>query len=701
MNRVWRGLHFGLVSLGLFIAAKGFAQEGQHYAALKACAVLEARDAAIDLSGPAVDTERIQSALNFCGPKQAVVLKTKGTRREFLAAPLIVPRGVSLLLDKDVVLYASRNPRDYDLEPGSCGGPKKEVPTCKPFLFSYRAAFGQIGGSGVIDGQGNASTSDGKSWWQLPETASVPDLVSVYESQGFELNDVTLKNAAGIHASIYKVTAFRSSGVKIDTANAPSRSAGLLLSNATGAVVDRASIRVNSPALLIQPSILGASAQVQMKDIQIFGGQGIVLGHEQYGDLKDIRFENVTLQGAKAGLSFDFRGKERGSARELQFQNVCMQDVVQPLQLEGEIPSPTPYAFSSVIAAGKGEIVAGELKPSMSASCGPVSSFEAKTTASALPAMIMAPNPGKKNRLQVAKDGSGDYRTVQEAVDALPFSGGEIAIYSGIYREVVTIRKPHVHLYGLDSDPAKTVLVYNNGPLNGGTFASATVFVEADDITIDHLTIENDLGPKGQAVALAALGDRGVFRNLRILGMQDTLYATAKYCYGDYGPCAPARQYFRDSYISGGVDFVFGDSKAVFDHCELHGVAKTNVMYTAQSKHYPEEESGYVISHSKLTADLEAKNIALGRAWRPYSTVVFLNTEMDAPVLPAGWIEWLRFGKSTLKTAYYAEYKSSGQGADASAREPSSHRLSDGEAKQWDPATFLAGKDGWNPLEKK
>jgi pectin methylesterase-like acyl-CoA thioesterase len=311
------------------------------------------------------------------------------------------------------------------------------------------------------------------------------------------------------------------------------------------------------------------------------------------------------------------------------------------------------------------------------------------------------PHFGADRSVVVAQDGSGSFTTVQQAIDALPADGGDILVKPGTYREVVTIRKPHVHLHAdVSSDPSKTVIVFNNaGPTHGGTFNSSTFFVEADDTTIDHLTIANDAGPRaGQAVALSVTADRAIFRNMRILGAQDTLFAASRRCYSDYGPCIPARQYFADSYIEGGVDFIFGDSKAVFERCQLHGIATRNVMFAAQSKHTADQDSGYVFKDCKLTADSRSTGvIALGRAWRPYATVVFLNAQIDAPVLPAGWVDWPRFGVSTLPTAFFAEYRSSGPGASPQTRESYSHQLTAEEAAKWSLPTFLAGSDGWNP----
>lgn len=307
--------------------------------------------------------------------------------------------------------------------------------------------------------------------------------------------------------------------------------------------------------------------------------------------------------------------------------------------------------------------------------------------------------PGTRSKLVVAQDGSGDFRTIEEAVEALPRTGGEIAVKPGTYREVITIRKPHVHLYGADADPQKTEIVFNNtGPRNGGTFNSATVFVESNNDSINHLTIANDAGSgQGQAVALAVTGDRAVFRNLRILGAQDTLFAASRYCYGDYGPCMPARQYFHDCYVVGNVDFIFGDGTTVFDRCELHGIPG-RVMYTAQSRHVAEQRSAYVLDHCRLTADPASQAITLGRPWRPYATVVYLHTRIEAPVIPAGWTEWPRFGMPSLPLAYFAEFDSTGSGADPAAREAYSHQLTAAQAAEWSPEKVLAGDDGWNPM---
>jgi pectin methylesterase-like acyl-CoA thioesterase len=516
---------------------------------------------------------------------------------DFLSNALVLPRGVTLFIGRDVILTAMGS---WDISPGSCGAAaKNKEATCKPFLFAYQAAFSGVMGEGVIQG-------------------NVPELVSSYESQGFTLSGVTLRDSHGTAAAIYKTTGFHSEGLKIDAGPA-----GILLSNCIDAKITNAWIRVTGDSIALQSSILGPTSNVEIHDVHFFGGRGIVKGVGDAGVLRGIAIGGVSTEDV-AGVSF------------------------------ATAPQVT-YALDLTAIA----------------------------------------KPGKRFALTVA---SGE--SIQKAVDALPETGGEITVQPGTYREVVTIRKPNVHLHGADSDPARTTIVYNHGPSFGGTFASGTVFVEAPGVTIDHLTIANDLGNgMGQAVALAVTADRAIFRNLRILGAQDTLFAASRYCYGDYGPCVPARQYFADSYIEGNTDFIFGDSLAVFERCQLHGLSPGTVMYTAHGRHTAwQADSGYIFDHCRLTADPRtAGSISLGRPWRPYARVVFLYAQIDAPVIPEGWTEWARFGVPSLPTAFYAEYQSTGPGANSQSRERYSHALTAAEAEQWAASRVLAGTDGWNP----
>jgi pectinesterase len=287
------------------------------------------------------------------------------------------------------------------------------------------------------------------------------------------------------------------------------------------------------------------------------------------------------------------------------------------------------------------------------------------------------------------------YKTLTAAVEALPADGGTIELQPGEYREKVTIAKPNVRLVGKGARPQDVVVVWSDGAITaGGTFKSFTMNVSGDGFRAKNLTIQNDYHLKdprpSQAVALAITADRAVLEKVRLLGAQDTLYAASK-------KAKPSRQYFKDCYVEGHVDFIFGDAKAFFDRCQIHGIAHESVMFTAQSKVRPDQDSAYVFDRCLITADPNAKGIFLGRAWRPYATVIFMRSRIEAALDPAGWREWTPGKTDTLSTATFAEYASAGPGASPTTREPRTKQLTAEQAKAWDRKIFLAGADGWKP----
>ena len=215
--------------------------------------------------------------------------------------------------------------------------------------------------------------------------------------------------------------------------------------------------------------------------------------------------------------------------------------------------------------------------------------------------------------------------------------------------------------------------------------------VNGSGFEADNITFENSAGNTGQAVAAAVRADRSIFKHCRFLGHQDTLFA-------DYG-----RQYYIESYIEGGTDFIFGNATAVFDHSEIH--ANAPGYLTAQSRTSPDQTTGFVLLNSRVTSSIEhaaessatvpsKETTSLGRPWRPYSRVVYINTELPAEVIPQGWNTW---GKTPGEPqAFYAEFNSTGVGANPSGRVPWSHQLKASEAKHFQPKLFLAGSDHWD-----
>lgn len=312
----------------------------------------------------------------------------------------------------------------------------------------------------------------------------------------------------------------------------------------------------------------------------------------------------------------------------------------------------------------------------------------------------------------VAAFGPSDYRTIQAAVDAAPAEGEIIRIAPGTYREKIRIHTPNIHLVGLGTAPQDVVLSWNDAAKTaGGTGKSGSVSVDADGFQAFNLTIENTWESEharteegSQAVALLMSSDRAVLDRVRLIGAQDTLYANSRTCHEDLpkdgsppppgrAACSASRQYFKDCYIEGHVDFIFGDAKAVFDHCELHGRENNHVMFTAQSRQFPEEDSGYYFLHCRITGHPQpGDSVVLGRPWRAYSTVLFYDAEIQARLDADGWSEWA--GK--LKTSTYREYRSHGPGVNGGARIVSSPPLSPEEEHHLNPKDLLRGSDGWD-----
>jgi pectin methylesterase-like acyl-CoA thioesterase len=303
-----------------------------------------------------------------------------------------------------------------------------------------------------------------------------------------------------------------------------------------------------------------------------------------------------------------------------------------------------------------------------------------------------------------------DFTTIQAAVTAAPDTGAVIRISPGVYREVVHVDKPKIQLRGDAGDWTKVVLVYGNSAASTcGTRCSATLFVTGSDFFAGNMTIANDYSKTNdvpsQAVAVSVRADRAVFRKVRLLGAQDTLYASSMGCMNGALPgenCITGRQYYADCYIEGHVDFIFGDAKAVFENCEIRSIAHEAGGYlTAQSNTRAGQDAGYVFNHCKITADAGAGDVYLGRPWRDYSTVIFMNTDIEAPIMAAGWSDWKGAPQPRLPMATYAEFNSTGPGANAKAREPYSKQLTAAEAKKYETKAYLAGADGWDPAAVK
>ncbi|MBN1414435.1 MAG: pectin esterase [Bacteroidales bacterium] len=278
----------------------------------------------------------------------------------------------------------------------------------------------------------------------------------------------------------------------------------------------------------------------------------------------------------------------------------------------------------------------------------------------------------------VAQDGSGDFTSIQAAIDAcksFPDKRITIFIKNGTYHEKVRVPAWNNKLSLIGESAEYTIITYGDyfHKINRGrnsTFFTYTLLVEGNDFYAENLCIENTAGPVGQAVALHVEGDRCVFRNCRLLGHQDTLYAAGEH----------TRQYYDSCYIEGTTDFIFGAATAFFNHCIIH--SKSNSFITAAST--PEGKSyGFVFFSSRLTASPGINSVYLGRPWRDYARVTFLRCEMGGHILPCGWDNWST--PSREKTSYFAEYRNTGAGAGISDRVKWCHQLTKKEASRYTP----------------
>jgi pectinesterase len=298
----------------------------------------------------------------------------------------------------------------------------------------------------------------------------------------------------------------------------------------------------------------------------------------------------------------------------------------------------------------------------------------------------------------VAQDGSGNYKTIQEAVNSFrDHMQVRVTLYikNGTYAEKLIIPswKPNIHVIGESRDgviitgadySGKAHPAGRDGTGNDkfSTYTSYTVRVDAPDITLENVTIRNTAGRVGQAVALHVEGDRFVCKNCTLLGNQDTLYAAAE----------GSRQYYENCFIEGTTDFIFGKSTAVFQSCTIKSLTDSYITAAATPAY---QRYGFVFFDCKLIADPAVKKAYLGRPWRPYARTIFIRTDIGNHILPEGWDNW--DNAANEKTVLYAEFGSTGAGGDVSKRVGWSKQLTAKEARQYTLAAIFSTQSAWLP----
>jgi pectinesterase len=287
----------------------------------------------------------------------------------------------------------------------------------------------------------------------------------------------------------------------------------------------------------------------------------------------------------------------------------------------------------------------------------------------------------------VAKDGSGNYSTIQQAINAVRDLSEQkvtINIKNGVYKEKLIIPSHKIKIAFVGENKDQTIITFDDysGKGNINTYTSHTVLVQGNDFSAENLTIENSAGPVGQAVALHVEADRVVIKNCKILGNQDTLFPATD----------TSRQYYLNCYIEGTTDFIFGAATAVFENCHIHSKKNSYITAASTSVNQP---YGFVFLNCKLIADAAFQKVYLGRPWRSYAKTVFINTEMGTHILPEGWHTWNN--NDNHKTTFYAEYGSYGPGFVKDKRVEWSKQLTKKEAKQYSLKNIFAGNVSWLP----
>jgi polygalacturonase len=600
----------------------------------------------------------------------------------------------------------------------------------------------------------------------IDQQQNVPAMIALRHADGFTMYKITLRNSPGYHVSVAMTDGFTAWGVKIMTPKTARNTDGIDPGSSRNVTIAYSSINTGDDDVCLKPVHGTGVSNMSVVHNHFYAGHGMSIGSGTDGGVDSLLVDDLTIDGADNGLRIKSDPTRGGPVHEVTYRNVCMRNVRNPLvftphytnftgdrlplyrdiTLENvHVLTPGAYTFLGLDAEHKlgitldnvfaddqqhslfydkdADITLGPKLGNLSPAGDDVTTTQAPGSAPGtpldcdarfvpFPSLATAPEmagkiPPEDKNLYVAADGTGDFYSIQRALDVAK-EGSVVMVSPGAYREMLTVDKPNITIRSNNPDASKTVVVNDRSAgQNGDTLHSATVNVTADNFSAENITFENDYNKThaqvwqgSQALALLVTGDRAVFHNVRLLGNQDTVYVGSRGCEAGEKNCTPARQYFSDCYIAGNVDFIFGDGKAVFDHCEIHSTPHDGGFITAQSKHYPGEDSGFVLNRCTLTADPGVTgNVYLGRPWRPYATVIYLHTQMGEKIDPAGWREWHPGETHSLDTAYYAEFDSTGPGAHSGEREPHAHLLTPAEAEQYEPSVFLRGADHWDPMQ--
>jgi pectin methylesterase-like acyl-CoA thioesterase len=444
-----------------------------------------------------------------------------------------------------------------------------------------------------------------------------------------------------------------------------------IASGASGKCLDVASAGTANGGLLVQVACNAAATDQQFTATSQNGAFGLVNGNS--GKCVDIPYSATTTGtqlwqwtcGASANQTWSFTASAAASGKFL-----------------------IKSALNGLCVSNKDGSTAGN-NPIVQETCSDISRMQwSFTYVSGSTSPTTSPTSGTKPT--VAADGTGTYKTVQAAINAVPANNTTprtITIKAGTYREIVTIPKdkPYITLQGLGSGPANTVIVYNKWAGGGFDRGSATMFVDAPNSNLTNLTVSNDFDETTQtsgqqAVALQIDSDRSILRNVRLLADQDTFQINNN-----------SRTYVVNSYIEGTVDFIYSGGIAVFNACQIYQKRSTGGTITAAST--PAERTyGFLFYKSTITG-AGSNSTNLGRPWRQGAQVVYRESSLSNIIKLAQ--PWVDMSTNTWQNARFFEYKNTGAGATVNSNRP---QLTAAQAANYTPQKYLAGADGWNPL---
>src|SRR6202167_4161048 len=501
------------------------------------CAQLDATLAAphgllTDADEHRLDTERIQKAIDRCGSGKAVELRGSGDRNIFLAAPFYLHPGVTLLIDRNTALYASRNPRDYDVSPGSCGVVDHNGHGCKPFILADHAPHSAIMGDGAIDGRGGETLlGQNTSWWDLAHLAKINDtkqnctrILVVRQSDDFILYRITLRNSPNFHVAVEKTNGFTAWGVKIDTPATARNTDGIDPSASTDVSILHSYIRTGDDNVAIKAGKGGESSHITVANDHFYSGHGMSIGSETSGGVNAVRVSDLTIDGADNGIRIKSDPSRGGLVHDVVYEDVCIRNVKNPIiltphyttfpgallpvyrditlkdvhvvtpgaiTLEGfdlkhklgvtldnvfanALPATAIHASNAEITLGPrlgnfipiGELHGEDVTITQEAGSAAGKPVACEARFEDYPANPTAPRsataaPPVDNTLYVAADGTGDFYSVQKAIDTAPANGATLLIAPGTYRESIAIAKPNIILRGSNPDFSKTVIIFD------------------------------------------------------------------------------------------------------------------------------------------------------------------------------------------------------------------------------------------------